>query len=93
MGTLSACGEEKVDASTPERLRTSMRAVRQSLPEARRAEFDAAAWKLATGTVVKDIRAMAQRAQRGEPAGGLFTALDGLTAEEIIERANARDPD
>ncbi len=79
---LSGCGEKRIDATSMDTMKTSLEAVRDSLPEAKRPAFDAAYQSL--------VMSGAMASFGGTKDQVLATAKDavhGKTAEEIITAA------
>lgn len=89
---LQGCAAPTVDTSTDESMRSSIQRVRDSLPEDRRAEFDAAIQTLMMSEI--DLpeafaAALAGKAPTADDiATGMKAALDGKTADEIITAAD-----
>lgn len=81
------CAQPRVDGTTDAAMQTSLARVRDALPEADRAEFDAAVRALALKdqtlqTLMADGSADAMKSQ-------MRAALNGKTAAEILEAAKA----
>lgn len=84
---LAGCSDPKIDASSDEAMKTSVEKVRESLPEARRQDFDLSMQLLAFSQIdMKDIFAQGA-AGVGNLEGKVRQSLDGKTAEQIIAEA------
>jgi len=91
---LSGCDKPKVDASTDETMKESLQKVKDSLPEAQRQEFSEATSTIVMNSI--DMKAMMAGAFSGngdsvatQQAEKAKSALNGKTAEEIINEAKA----
>lgn len=82
---ISGCGDKKVDSSTDEKFKSSIEIVKNSLPDAKRQEFEEAVKVLAFSEVGNLFEAAAN------PEGvqrKIKDKLHGKTAEEIISEGN-----
>lgn len=88
----AACGgEPELDASSSEKLETSLEEVRQSLPTDRREDFDSAYQVVALGgqNLFSFGTEMLATATEGELPAGVKKRLDGKTASDIFRMANS----
>jgi hypothetical protein len=87
-----ACSSPRIDTSSDDKMKSSIERVRSSLPEDRRAKFDAAIATVGMSNI--DFgRAMADAMTGKTPnadrmLGDVKTALNGKTADEIIAAAD-----
>lgn len=86
--TMVGCSEPKIDASSDEAMKSSSQKVRESLPDAKKAEFDQALQVLAFSQI--DMKALFTEgaAGVGNLEGKMRSALNGKTADEVIGEAN-----
>ena len=83
---MAGCSKPTIDASSDESMKASAQKVRESLPGAKRAEFDEAVRILAFSQI--DLAAiMAGGASSASVEAKMKGALDGKTAEEVIAQA------
>ena len=84
---IAGCSDPKIDASSDEAMKASMEKVRESLPEAKREDFDESMRLLAFSQIdMKDIFAEGA-AGVGNIEGKVRQSLDGKTGEQIIAEA------
>lgn len=86
---VGACGAPRVDTSSEKRMQQSLSEVRESLPPDRRNEFDAAIQTLSMSQV--DFAALFTSGTAPDAdkiARDMKSALEGKTAEEILEAAD-----
>jgi hypothetical protein len=84
---LAGCSDPKIDASSDEAMKASVEKVRESLPEAKRKEFDEAIQVLAFSQVdLKDLFAEGA-AGVGNLEGKVRQSLDGKTGDQVIAEA------
>ena len=83
---MAGCSKPTIDASSDESMKASAQKVRESLPEAKRADFDEAIRILAFSQI--DLAAiMAGGASSASIEAKMKGVLDGKTAEEVIAQA------
>lgn len=84
---LAGCSDPKIDASSDEAMNASVGKVRESLPEAKRKEFDEAIQVLAFSQIdIKDLFA-ARATGVGNLEGKVRQSLDGKTGDQVIAEA------
>jgi hypothetical protein len=89
LALLAGCGQPKVDTSSDEKMKQSLAEVRESLPENRRAEFDAALQTLVLNQVdFSALFATGETPEAEAAAQDYKSAIQGKTAEEIIAAAD-----
>ncbi len=76
---LAACGAPTIDASSEEAMKASMEEVTKDMTEAEKAEFGAAMMAVSMKVAMENM----SDKEKAEEA--MKEALDGKTAEEIIE--------
>lgn len=87
LGIIAGCSKPTIDASTDESMKASSQKVRESLPEARRAEFDEAIQLLAFSQIdMKDLFSEGA-VGAGGIEGKMRSAFDGKTADQVIAEA------
>lgn len=89
---LVGCGEQRIDASSEKAFESSLEQVRESLSDEERAEFDEALSYLATEELSRGF-ALALAGGELNPESvidELGAALDGRSASEVIQTAQAR---
>jgi len=85
LGIIAGCSKPTIDASTDESMKASSQKVRETLPEARRAEFDEAIQLLAFSQIdMKDLFSEGAIGAGGIE-GKMRSALDGKTAAARIK--------
>lgn len=81
------CSDPKIDASSDESMSQSVKAVRQSLPESKRADFDNALLILAFSLVDRNELSSEHVVGVGKLEGNARHLLNGKTGEQILAEA------
>lgn len=84
---LAGCGAPKIDASSDEKLKSSIAKVRESLPEEKRSEFDEALATLAFEDFDLTDFIKEEATQIGTTEAKMKAALNRKTGEEVIAAA------
>lgn len=82
---LAACGPKRIDASSDERLKGSIQAVKESLPDEKKTRFENAVQAIA----FKDVRSLADMMNPDAQISKAKDRLNGKTADEVIAEGDA----
>ena len=84
---ISGCSDPTIDASSEAKMKESVAKVRESLPEAKRADFDQAVQLIAFSQIdMKSLFANGD-ADAGDMEGKMRDALNGKTAAQVLAQA------
>lgn len=84
---ITGCSDPTIDASSEAKMKESVAKVRESLPEAKRSDFDQAVQLIAFSQV--DMKSLFANggADAGDMEGKMRDALNGKTAEQVLAQA------
>ncbi|WP_062810871.1 DUF6694 family lipoprotein [Alcanivorax sp. NBRC 102028] len=84
---ITGCSDPTIDASSEAKMKESVAKVRESLPEAKRSDFDQAVQLIAFSQI--DMKSLFANggADAGDMEGKMRDALNGKTAEQVLAQA------
>ena len=85
--TITGCSDPTIDASSEAKMKESVAKVRESLPEAKRTDFDKAVQLIAFSQI--DMKSLFANGgvDAGDVEGKMRDALNGKTAEQVLAQA------